>query len=141
MLTDDQQEPTKIPTKRNLVAAMQWLVADARSGDSLFFHFSGHGSQKRDPSGDESDGLNETILPTDYRTAGQLDDDRINELLVNPLGQGVVLHAVIDACHSGTAMDLPFYTKMNKNTGQISWLEAYPRGTSTWKGTRGGLCF
>jgi hypothetical protein len=29
---------------------------DQRPGDSLFFHFSGHGSQQADYSGDELDG-------------------------------------------------------------------------------------
>jgi hypothetical protein len=36
-------------------------------GMSLFFSFSGHGSQKQDYSGDEDDGMDETILPTDYQ--------------------------------------------------------------------------
>jgi hypothetical protein len=33
-------------------------------GTSLFFHFSGHGSQKADFGGDEDDGMDETILPS-----------------------------------------------------------------------------
>jgi hypothetical protein len=36
-------------------------------GMSLFFSFSGHGSQKQDYSGDEDDGMDETILPTDFQ--------------------------------------------------------------------------
>lgn len=43
MLTDDQHDHAKIPTKRNIVAAAQWLVGDAQPGDSFFFHFSGKG--------------------------------------------------------------------------------------------------
>jgi hypothetical protein len=27
---------------------MRWLVADARAGDSLFLHYSGHGGQTPD---------------------------------------------------------------------------------------------
>lgn len=33
-LTDDQKDPTRIPTKANMIAAMQWLVRDARPNDS-----------------------------------------------------------------------------------------------------------
>ena len=91
----------------------------------LYVLRAGHGSQKRDYSGEEKDGFNETLLPTDFRTTGQIVDDDVNERLVNPLPRGVVLHAVIDACHSGTAMDLQFYTKC-KN-GQFYWKDNYER--------------
>lgn len=81
----------------------------------------GHGSQKRDWSGDERDGMNETICPTDFRQAGQIIDDELNRHLVNPLGDGVRLHALLDACHSGTGMDLRHVTKLDKRTGVIRW--------------------
>jgi hypothetical protein len=62
-------------------------MSDLRPGDSLVFHFSGHGSQQRDTSGEEADGLNETICPADFRAAGEIVDDELNRLLVNPLPQ------------------------------------------------------
>lgn len=34
ILTDDQQNPQSIPTKQNMIRAMQWLVHDARPNDS-----------------------------------------------------------------------------------------------------------
>lgn len=34
ILTDDQQNPQNIPTKQNMIRAMQWLVHDARPNDS-----------------------------------------------------------------------------------------------------------
>jgi len=40
--------------------------------------------------------------------AGQIVDNDLNQWMVNPLGPGVRLHAVIDACHSGSALDLEF---------------------------------
>lgn len=83
---------------------MRWLVNGAKAGDSLFFHFSGHGGQAPAKQGDERDGLNETILPLDFRTAGQIEDDEINAVLVRPLPHGCKLHAVVDACHSGSGM-------------------------------------
>jgi len=115
LLTDDQQDPWKQPTRSNITTAMQWLAADAQPGDSLFFHYSGHGSQVtdrsiivRDTSGDEEDGLDETICPVDYRTAGQIVDDDIWDLIVKPLPSGCRLTALMDCCHSGTGMDLPY---------------------------------
>ncbi|KAG0093371.1 Ca(2+)-dependent cysteine protease [Podila epicladia] len=107
-LTDDQKDPTRIPTKANMIAAMQWLVRDARPNDSFFFHFSGHGGQTRDLDGDEEDGCDETIYPVDHERAGTIVDDTLHALMVRPLPAGCRLTAVMDCCHSGSAMDLPY---------------------------------
>jgi len=105
-LTDDN--PNALPTKANLMAAMQWLVAGAAPGDSLFFHFSGHGGQEKDRKGLEEDGMNETIIPLDYQQNGMIIDDVLHDTLVRPLPAGVRLTAIFDSCHSGTALDLPY---------------------------------
>jgi len=108
VLTDDQKDPSKIPTKANMIAAMQWLIQGAQSGDSLFFHYSGHGGCQKDQNGDEVDGQDETLVPCDYETAGQLSDDEIHQTLVATLPVGVRLTAVMDCCHSGSVFDLPY---------------------------------
>ncbi|KAK3268887.1 hypothetical protein CYMTET_22635 [Cymbomonas tetramitiformis] len=128
LLTDEtkDQDPSLLPTKQNILAAMRWLVADGQAGDSLFFHFSGHGSQQRDTSGDEADGYDETLVPCDYDMSGQIVDDKINDLLIAPLPAGVRLHAVIDACHSGTAMDLQFTCRMDQ--GGATWEDERCKG-------------
>jgi len=107
-LTDDSQNYYFVPTKANMLQAMQWLVTDVRPGDSLFFHYSGHGGQEPDPTGLEEDGLNETVLPVDWAQNGMINDDTIHNILVRPLPPGVRLTAIFDSCHSGTAMDLPY---------------------------------
>jgi hypothetical protein len=38
MLTDDARNPRQIPTRANMIQAMQWLVQGAKPNDSLFFH-------------------------------------------------------------------------------------------------------
>eukprot|EP00833_Pecoramyces_ruminatium_P000890 jgi/Orpsp1_1/1174922/evm.model.c7180000051971.1 len=54
-LTDEQQDPKKKPTYENIIEGMKWLVQGAKSGDSLFFHYSGHGGTAKDTDGDEVD--------------------------------------------------------------------------------------
>ena len=54
-------------------------------GDSLVFHYSGHGGQKRDMTGEEVDGMNETLCPMDFQRVGEITDDEVNQRLVNPL--------------------------------------------------------
>jgi hypothetical protein len=38
ILTDDAQDPRQIPTRENIMRAMQWLVSGAQKDDALFFH-------------------------------------------------------------------------------------------------------
>ncbi|KAJ8102229.1 caspase domain-containing protein [Lipomyces tetrasporus] len=108
ILTDDQMNPRSIPTKANMISAMQWLVRNAQPNDSLFFHYSGHGGQTEDRHGDEDDAFDEVVYPVDYKVAGQLVDDEMHEIIVRPLQPGVRLTAIFDSCHSGTALDLPY---------------------------------
>ena len=98
----------EMPTRQNLEAAMRWLVADARPGDALFLHYSGHGSQTRDTSGDEASGKDQTLVPVDYQDAGQIIDDWIFGTVVMPLPTGASMFCVMDCCHSGSIMDLPY---------------------------------
>lgn len=111
VLTDDQTDPSRRPTRVNIINGCKWLLNGNQPGDAFFFHFSGHGGQVEDKSGDEDDGYDETILPCDYNTAGQIIDDDLHTLLVKPLVEGARLTAVMDCCHSGTGMDLPFVHK------------------------------
>merc|ERR1712000_779678 len=50
VLTDDLTDASRQPTRANILRDLRWLVQGARPGDSLFFHFSGHGSQVVDTS-------------------------------------------------------------------------------------------
>ncbi|KAF4699239.1 Ca(2+)-dependent cysteine protease [Perkinsus olseni] len=106
LLTDDGQN--EAPTRANIIRNLGWLVRDAKPGDIFFFHYSGHGAQQEDPLHLEEDGMNETIIPVDVKEAGQITDDEIFQILVAPLPSGVRLTSVMDCCHSGTGMDLPW---------------------------------
>ncbi|OUM65245.1 hypothetical protein PIROE2DRAFT_41838 [Piromyces sp. E2] len=119
-LTDEQQDPDKKPTYNNILEGMKWLVQGAKSGDSLFFHYSGHGGTAKDTDGDEVDGFDETILPLDFQKSGQIVDDVIYEHLVTPLPQGCRLTAIFDSCHSGTVLDLPYTYQCD---GQVEVIE------------------
>ncbi|KAJ9552114.1 hypothetical protein OSB04_016159 [Centaurea solstitialis] len=122
-----------LPTKRNIQEALRWLVKDNQDGDSLVFYFSGHGFRLPDFFDDELDGFNEMICPLDYTTAGVIIDNEINDTIVRPLRKGVKLHVIVDACHSGTILDLShvYNTKMSK------WLDNSPP-SGVYKGTSGG---
>lgn len=71
------------------------------------FHYSGHGSQTQDLNADETDGADEGLVPVDYRARGLILDDLLTKVFskFNPKTKVVVF---VDACHSGTILDLPF---------------------------------
>lgn len=117
-LTDDQKDPSKVPTRDNILKGLEWLVAGAKEGDSLFFHYSGHGAQVKDtdPS-DEIDGMDEAIVPLDYDKAGMILDDVIYDRFVKGLPAGVRLTAIMDCCHSGSIFDLPFTYNIDGTIG------------------------
>ncbi|KAJ4952974.1 hypothetical protein NE237_029806 [Protea cynaroides] len=117
--------------------ALQWLIHDCQPGDSLVFHHSGHGSQQPNLSGDEADGYDETICPLDYQTEAMILDDEINATIVRPLPRGATLHAIIDVCHSGTVLDLPFLCKINRDGS--CWWQNHSPPSGAHKGTSGGL--
>jgi hypothetical protein len=68
----------KRATKRAMLDGLKGLILTSASGDTLVFHYSGHGSQVRDTEGDElEDGKDEIICPWGFDWDGTLikDDD------------------------------------------------------------------
>jgi len=96
------------PTKKNIMTALTTLVKRTQPGDAVFVHYSGHGGSVPDASGDEEDGMDETLIPVDYQSAGQIIDDDLYATLVCGMPAGVTMTCLMDCCHSGTIMDLPY---------------------------------
>lgn len=98
LLTDERA------TTANIRKGLEWLVADASAGDSLVFHYSGHGSQVRDVHGDElSDNLDEIICPYDLDWDHPFTDDDLAEIC-GRVPKGALLTVILDCCHSGTGL-------------------------------------
>lgn len=109
-LLDDGRRENIVPTMGNILASIRWLVTTAitRQVESVVFHYSGHGTQIRDRNGDERDGKDEAIVPADYLTSGVITDDTLNRQLAAKLPPTVKCTCIMDSCHSGTVIDLPY---------------------------------
>jgi hypothetical protein len=88
----------------------------------VFVHYSGHGGRVEDTSGDEEDGYDETLIPVDFERTGQILDDDVFKILVKPMPKDVNVTVLMDCCHSGTALDLPYEmnatdTEMHESDG------------------------
>lgn len=91
-------------TRAGMLAALEQLAKDAGPNDTVYFHFSGHGSQVEDLNGDEPDDhLDETLVPQDGRTPGVRDitDDELDAIFARMAAKNAFI--VLDSCHSGTA--------------------------------------
>jgi metacaspase-1 len=94
ILMDDGKHPA--PTKKNITDAFSRIVQYSQSGDVVFVHYSGHGGRVRDTSGDEEDGYDETLIPVDFKQAGQILDDDLLRILVKPMAAGVNCTVLMD---------------------------------------------
>mmetsp|Transcript_21322 Transcript_21322/g.46586 ORF Transcript_21322/g.46586 Transcript_21322/m.46586 type:complete len:296 (-) Transcript_21322:966-1853(-) len=125
----------RISNQHNILDWIEtYLMANVCEGDRLFFYFSGHGgTQKQAKKGDEADGKDEFLVATDRKV---ILDDVLNKLLVRPLPKGATLLALVDACHSGTILDLPNSARWSGSSQAFKW-DTW--NASTPKGTKGGL--
>ncbi len=90
-------------TKKNIISRLHWLVDNAKEGDCLLFHYSGHGSQIVDRDGDElKDRMDEILCPHDMDWDGNfISDDDLSKIFKN-IAKGIRLEILLDCCHSGT---------------------------------------
>ncbi len=118
LLLDDSDDDKK-PTRENIIKWIKWLVSNNSEGDTLWLHYSGHGGNTRDTSGDEEDNKDETLIPLDFEDNGEISDDELNVLLCRPVvASGCTLYFHDDCCHSGTGADLRFKL-LERKLGQI----------------------
>lgn len=73
----------------------------------VWIHYSGHGSSQKDISGDEADGMDEGLVPSDFERKGILIDDIIHNILASFNPKTKILF-ICDACHSGSILDLKY---------------------------------
>ena len=88
-------------TTKAMQVGIQKLIAEARRGDVLLLHYSGHGSNVPDDDGDEADRRDEILCPTDLDWKKPLRDDWLRKTF-DGLRAGVSLTVIMDCCHSGT---------------------------------------
>ena len=113
------------PTYANIMNSYKTIIEQSVAGDTVFLHFSGHGAQIRDLSGDELDGYDETIIPVDFETCGHIVDDVLCNEVVKQFREGVLVTALMDSCHSGTVLDLPYYFNGEGGVDAMERLEQF----------------
>lgn len=106
----DKQNTSYDGIVRNLYNAA--IESYSNNLDFVWVHFSGHGSQAKDTSGDELDYMDEGVCPSDYNTKGIVIDDILNNVMAKFNPRTKVLF-VCDSCHSGSILDLRYTWNVN----------------------------
>lgn len=68
----------------------------------------------------------QTLIPVDFKRAGQIVDDDLYKHLVKRMPAGVNVTVLMDCCHSGTALDLPY--EINATQSQMKLSEGFNMG-------------
>lgn len=99
---------SKTATKENMLNELKKMVefATVNPKSELWLSYSGHGSHYFSAS--ESDYQDEILCPADYSTAGYISDNWLRKEFVNKLPYDCKLFVIMDCCHSGSNMDLPY---------------------------------
>ncbi|KAF8538860.1 hypothetical protein BDD12DRAFT_840666 [Trichophaea hybrida] len=82
------------------------VTTEARPGDVVYIHYSGHGAQARTvyPELKGPNSVDEALVPCDIHCGGRyLRDFELAELLDIMVQKGLVVTIVLDSCHSGSA--------------------------------------
>jgi metacaspase-1 len=116
------------PSRKNIEESILLLAKDVSAGDTLFFYYSGHGTQI---NSDEHN-LDDVLVPLDYTKNGFIRDTWLYDNLANILPKGVTLWSFADCCHSGTILNLEYNViyQRQKNNGKTEydekdWVDQY----------------
>lgn len=109
MLRDDSS--SQLPTRNNILYLLTQLVAVSLAGDTLWVHYSGHGTQIQE----FGLGLQDGIVPCDYNTAGFIDQLALNGIIKNAKCKMILC---FDSCHSGSQCSLEY--SINYNGGALT---------------------
>jgi hypothetical protein len=92
-----------------IVSMLQNLAREStkRRLKHVFISYSGHGVSVPDRNGDELDGKDECICPSDYQTAGIISDDILKSIF-SKFYKSTKITVLMDCCHSGSILDLPY---------------------------------
>lgn len=96
---------------------------------SNFLHYSGHGGQVQD---EQSGGFKDTIVPVDFQRNGQIPSDILHQHLVTHLPPSSTLFVILDCCHSGSALELPYVYRSDED-GNVSMMDNLKMGVQLFE--------
>lgn len=100
LLSDAYKGAGFAPTRDNVLNALKNMVREAKPGDTIFFHYSGHGTNSLRPINDY-----EAICPLNGKDIELIADFELHNI-VKGLVPGARFISALDCCHSGDMFNL-----------------------------------
>mmetsp|Transcript_39696 Transcript_39696/g.95482 ORF Transcript_39696/g.95482 Transcript_39696/m.95482 type:complete len:673 (+) Transcript_39696:278-2296(+) len=117
VLMDDKKH--KHPTHTNITESFKQLAEKSHPGDAVFVLFTGHGCRVLDSPIDETaESYDEALIPSDYEETGIIRDTLFFKTLLAPMRKGVTVTCIIDCCHTGAMIDLPYLWTTKGDKGE-----------------------
>lgn len=113
MMSDDKTVVTDQslwPNKENIIVQLKKIVGKLVTGDTFFWHYSGHGTTTHLSNEEfgKLTGQDECIVPVDLNL---IVDDEVRDVVINKIPKGAKFRGIFDSCFSGTITDLPYQWK------------------------------
>ena len=101
------------PTRQNIINSFRKIIKKIEDENikEVWFSYSGHGSYL--PNIKEKDYQDEALVPLDYSSNGLIRDDQIYNLFIKKIPLDCNVLCMVDACHSGTVLDLPYVYRID----------------------------
>ena len=80
-------------------------------------HFTGHGgllAPEKNEYKNKNNQFDQTLIPVDHESKGQIRDFNLFHHFVRPMSKGVTVTCIMDCCHSGSVLDLPYYFRSDR---------------------------
>lgn len=110
MLRDDMNDPSKLPTRANILQQMSAIVQNSQNSGckQIWIHYSGHGLDIPDQNGN----MVPCIVPIDYEKSGFITNLEIFGIIQNI---GCTAFLFFDCCYSGLICDLEWSFQFQSN--------------------------
>jgi len=88
----------------------------------LIIKFQGHGGillPEKNIYKKKNNQFDQTLIPLDHEMKGQIRDFNLFHHFVRPMSEGVTVTCIIDSCHSGSILDLPYHFRADSTSGEM----------------------
>lgn len=106
IITDRILDDVANPSRENILEGLKWLVSDLQPGDSVYFHYSGHG---------EMDAGRFRLLCFYNKKIEYIYCDELRKFLVDKIPADCRCFVTFDCCHSGNPLGLRYHYDVSGN--------------------------
>ncbi|RYP54108.1 hypothetical protein DL768_001110 [Monosporascus sp. mg162] len=101
------EKPDSWPTHNNVIKSLKRVITEARQGDFVYIHYSGHGTRRSESAADtheKSGNLAFVLFEDNEHGSSYLRGQVLANCLRKMVAQGLLVTLVLDCCYSGSVL-------------------------------------